>query len=213
MFTTDEIWKPIPGFEDRYAVSDRGRVRSLRTKKILKLDVSEANKYPRVRLGRGRSRYVHQLVATTFIGERPAGMYVLHRNDDAEDNAVENLYFGTPSQNLRDAVRNGKHAMANRTHCPHGHEYTEANTRLYQGRRFCIACATITHCPAGHEYTDTVNRRGRRTCLACKITHCHRGHEFTEANTKIYQGSRHCRSCARIRQDEFYARRRALAAA
>lgn len=27
-----------------------------------------------------------------------------------------------------------------KTHCPQGHEYTEANIKWYQGRRYCKAC-------------------------------------------------------------------------
>lgn len=30
-----------------------------------------------------------------------------------------------------------------RTHCPQGHPYDEQNTRWYQGRRYCRACAVI----------------------------------------------------------------------
>lgn len=30
---------------------------------------------------------------------------------------------------------------ATRTECPHGHLYDEANTRIYDGRRHCRACA------------------------------------------------------------------------
>lgn len=31
-----------------------------------------------------------------------------------------------------------------KTHCPHGHEYTPANTRIgSSGSRFCIACQHI----------------------------------------------------------------------
>ena len=33
------------------------------------------------------------------------------------------------------SVKNG-----DKTHCPHGHEYTPENTYVYAGRRFCREC-------------------------------------------------------------------------
>lgn len=32
------------------------------------------------------------------------------------------------------------------------------------------------------------------------VTHCPRGHEYTPENTAVYKGSRHCRTCHRMRQ-------------
>lgn len=30
-----------------------------------------------------------------------------------------------------------------KTHCPHGHEYTKENTRIYKNKRFCRKCSVI----------------------------------------------------------------------
>jgi len=35
--------------------------------------------------------------------------------------------------------------QARKTHCPKGHEYSEANTRLYAGRRYCRECNRLRH--------------------------------------------------------------------
>jgi hypothetical protein len=42
-------------------------------------------------------------------------------------------------------VRRGRTGFdeSTRTHCPHGHEYTPENTRIYRGNRFCRACAVV----------------------------------------------------------------------
>lgn len=58
---------------------------------------------------------------------------------------MENLYYGDDSDNSFDKVRNGRHPMANRTHCPQGHEYTLDNTHLTKngGRRVCRTCLRI----------------------------------------------------------------------
>lgn len=148
-----ERWLPIPGYEGTYSVSEAGRVRSEdrivtftdgRQRHYpqceLKLCASKDNPYLQVRLGKGNSRYVHHLVAQAFIGPRPPGLDVLHANDIHTDNRAVNLSYGTRSQNIYDAVANGRHGMANRTECPHGHRYTPENTKVYKGRRFCRTC-------------------------------------------------------------------------
>jgi hypothetical protein len=42
---------------------------------------------------------------------------------------------------LGELRRGAKHWTARITHCPQGHPYDEANTRMYEGRRYCRACA------------------------------------------------------------------------
>jgi len=50
-------------------------------------------------------------------------------------------------------------------------------------------------------HTDNMQDRLRngRNPFAMK-THCKRGHEFTPENTRVANGARHCRECARLRQ-------------
>lgn len=107
-----ERWLPVVGCEGLYEVSDQGRVRSLRTGLVLKPDAHAT--YPRVTVGGGRRAYVHHLVAAAFIGPRPLGFQVLHRNDVRTDNRVENLYYGTASDNMADSLRNGRRTRSSR---------------------------------------------------------------------------------------------------
>ena len=70
-----EQWKPLPGWEDLYLVSNLGRV--ARVRKVSTL----ANGYPATSLTRDYkncTRTVHSMVAETFIGPRPPGMLVRH---------------------------------------------------------------------------------------------------------------------------------------
>jgi hypothetical protein len=92
--------------------------------------------------GKRRLTVVHILMLETFIGPRPNGMWGCHRDDDPVNNCLENLYWGTPSENVFDKVRNGNHPDANKTHCPQGHEYTKANTYIKPrtGHRECRIC-------------------------------------------------------------------------
>jgi hypothetical protein len=86
---------------------------------------------------------VHRIVAEAFLGYDSRN--VLHRNGDPSDNRLENLYYGTQSDNLLDAVRHGTHAMAARTECPQGHEYTPENTLRLKRRngRVCRTCLKL----------------------------------------------------------------------
>lgn len=70
-------------------------------------------------------------------------MEALHGDDDPTNNRPENLRWGTRSDNLHDAVRNGKHPGSLRTHCPRGHEFITENltpSALKRGKRKCLSC-------------------------------------------------------------------------
>ena len=105
-----ETWKPIAGFEGRYEVSDRGRVRHLaHTDRLgrhwrFRILAQSKGRYPSVSLGKGKRGLVHRLVAEAFIGP-PNGRLTLHGNDDPFDNDVGNLRYGTHADNSYDWSR------------------------------------------------------------------------------------------------------------
>lgn len=124
-----ERWQPVVGFEGLYEVSNFGRVRGV--DRILTYERTDQYSGKRlcinrkklgivlrpapglsghlsVVLGRGNTKSVHVLVATAFIGQNPGGCEVLHFDDDPSNNHLSNLRWGTRSDNLLDAVRNGK---------------------------------------------------------------------------------------------------------
>ena len=155
---TIERWKPVNGYEGIYEVSSHGRVRSIdrtvtysdgrvgRIKgKALRTPPNEDG-YPRVNLstqGKSRARRVHALVAEAFIGPRPDGMDVCHGDGDPENNHVDNLRYGTHSENMLDSVRHGTDHNAAKTHCPLGHELFAENippSAAKRGWRTCLAC-------------------------------------------------------------------------
>ncbi len=103
-----ETWKPVPGYEDKYEVSDQGRVRSL-AKGIMTPKRRNA-KYFAVELylnGIGRFHSIHTLVLTAFVGPCPEGKETCHNNGIGTDNRLVNLRWGTKKDNGQDRVRHG----------------------------------------------------------------------------------------------------------
>lgn len=158
MNTQNEIWKPIPGYEGQYEVSDQGRVRSLDrtitnskgvtsrlTGRTLRSSPTKAG-YPIVQIP-PKKRYVHRLVLEAFIGSCPQGMECRHLDGNPSNNRLDNLVWGTHSENNRDIVTHGKHNYGSRTHCKRGHKLDPPNlvpSVLKQGRRSCLACSRAT---------------------------------------------------------------------
>ena len=154
-----EKWLAIEGYEGHYEVSDAGRVRSLDRLvangkammpckgRVLK-PTPDRHGYMRVLLHKNSKRKimsVHRLVALTFLGEQ-IGKVVCHRNGNPGDNCVTNLYWGTLSENMQDALKHGTHGMAKKTHCVRGHEFSDRNTYFTPGTsspRHCIACRSV----------------------------------------------------------------------
>ena len=133
--------KPIPGFPE-YSASTDGRIWSEKSNRWLATPPSGG--YPRVNLLRDGKQYhrkVHVLVALTWIGARPTGMQVRHLDGDSTNNRLDNLTYGTPSENIADSVTHGTHRNSRKTRCHKGHRFTEENTYVRaDGSRRCKAC-------------------------------------------------------------------------
>lgn len=106
---TNEIWRPIAGWEGVYEVSDHGRVRSLtRIDSIGRHVRGKILGYSTRRDGSARvhlcaraertPHFVSALVATAFMPPRPPGHVISHLDGDAANNAVSNLQWRTPQE-------------------------------------------------------------------------------------------------------------------
>lgn len=157
-----EVWKPVPDYEGLYSVSNLGRIRSESRTITLKNGRSRrwpesilkpfknSDGYLRVELWKNnkqQTRFVHRLVLEAFVGEAPPGTQACHWNDTPENNRLENLRWGTKSENTLDSVRNGSHHEAIKTHCKRGHEFTPQNTLPQSGKkgRKCRTCENAWH--------------------------------------------------------------------
>lgn len=153
-----EQWRPVPGYEGFYEVSDHGAVRSL-DRRIVTSDgrrqmrpgrvlapAREADGRRMVALcvdRQSRSYRVSVLVLEAFVGPRPEGMFCCHNNGDCTDDRVDNLRWATPSENVLDMIHHGSHHLVNKTHCPRRHPLVAPNlipSTLRSGGRGCLAC-------------------------------------------------------------------------
>lgn len=128
--------------DSQYSVTSAGDVISPRGA-VLRPWQSGRYGHLKVQIEDGRRRFVHQLVAESFLGERPDGADVRHLNGNPADNRVENLTYGTRSENVLDSVRHGTYRNANgeKSSCPKGHDYDTQNTYTdTSGRRRCRKC-------------------------------------------------------------------------
>ena len=103
---------PAPGF-DGYFVTDAGRVFSERRGARVELRQPLSNGYPCVGLRRdGRTIVVtvHVLVLSAFVGPRPdPSHHGRHLDGNPRNNKLSNLAWGTPSENVGDMLRHGRH--------------------------------------------------------------------------------------------------------
>lgn len=96
-----EVWKPVFRMERWYEVSSIGRVKRIETGRILAISKGKGG-HPQLVLSVEANRintYVHVLVAEAFIGPRPLGMEVDHKDDDRMNCKSDNLQYLTPKQN------------------------------------------------------------------------------------------------------------------
>lgn len=153
MVDDNEVWKPALGFEGAYEVSSLGRVRSLdrvtdrgrKWKGRISAPKPRYDGYVPVTMWREGAQHVlliHAVVLASFVGPRPEGLEVLHRDGDRANNRLDNLSWGTHAENVRDQLAHGTHTHAALEACPQGHPYSGENLYVYPGRphRGCREC-------------------------------------------------------------------------
>lgn len=118
---TEEIFKPVKGYDGLYEISNHGKVKSLPkiwgTRRVIgkkgETELMAAkvdNGYPRVVLSKNsitKSFSVHRLVAEAFVENPNNYPIVNHINSIRDDNYYENLEWTTYKGNAIHAFQNG----------------------------------------------------------------------------------------------------------
>lgn len=107
-----EEWKWVNGFEGIYQISNHGRVKSFKQTDggYILSNQNVKGDYLRVVLEdkitkKRRSVSVHILVAEHFIGERPKGHHVHHKDGNKQNNTVSNLEYIHPKNHRKETEK------------------------------------------------------------------------------------------------------------
>ena len=103
-----EQYKTIP-FAPKYAVSNRGNVMNLKTKKILKNRLKRDGYIDTILISNDsyKSYLLHRLVAICFIDNPFNYKQVNHINGIKTDNNLNNLEWCSHEQNIKHAIKTG----------------------------------------------------------------------------------------------------------
>ena len=101
----------LPGYEGLYLIYEDGNVFSMRKNRLLKQHINNRiYQYRHVFLvphnGKGHWHYTHVMVATHFIGKKPEGCEVNHKDLDRSNNHYKNLEWITHAKNMQHARQN-----------------------------------------------------------------------------------------------------------
>lgn len=99
---SEEIWKPIKGYEGLYSISNLGNVYSHYHNRLLKPNKNRSGNYVGVILskqGKQKRFQIHRLVAQAFVPNPYNLPIVNHKNEIQNDNRADNLEWCTHQYN------------------------------------------------------------------------------------------------------------------
>jgi hypothetical protein len=171
-----EVWKDIPGYEGKYQISNKGRVKSLPrndkfckrpTEIIMKVFICGSG-YEEVILSIKRKRkpkLIHRMVAEAFVPKQPGKEEVNHKDGNKLNNDYTNLEWVTPSENIK-------------------HSYDELEHKILGKRVVCVETGEVFE-----SIKDAADKKGLQLPLIWKCCNgrqkttggCHWKYEEKEA--------------------------------
>ena len=116
----NEIWKKIDGYNDYYEVSNFGRIRNIKTKRVLKPSVAKRSGYNHINLQQRGAKngyitvQVHRIVGELFITKVVGKNIINHKNFNKTDNRAENLEWCNQSENVIHSLKIKRRKMRDR---------------------------------------------------------------------------------------------------
>lgn len=108
----DEEWRWIKGFEGIYQISNLGRLKSFKkyAEGYILSNTNVNGGYLSVILtdkakGKKRCVRIHVLVAEHFIGERPLGCHIHHKDGNKQNNVVSNLEYLSVKEHYKETLK------------------------------------------------------------------------------------------------------------
>lgn len=95
-----ELWRTIPNYDDQYLISNMGRIKSLKTNKLLSA-TQHSDGFMKIRLWRNnkaKNFLIHRLVAQAFISNPREYSSVSHIDGDKRNNRYDNLKWATQKE-------------------------------------------------------------------------------------------------------------------
>lgn len=120
-----EQWKPVVGYEEKYAVSNLGNVMNIQTYKLVRPRKTKRG-YMHINLC-SKTHQLHRVVAMSWLPNPDNKPHVDHIDGDTTNNRVSNLEWVTPSENSMRRERRSWSTSARKVKCSNGKTYESVN--------------------------------------------------------------------------------------
>lgn len=148
-----------------------------------------------------RSERAHRVVYEAIMAKVPAGLQLDHKCRVRCCVNPDHLEPVTGAEN----TRRGLNANRSKAACPRGHAYTDENTMLRSGGRFCRECDRA-RCRERAARVRSGELTPKRRSGAALASHCKRGHAMAPENVYDTGRQRMCKACHSARVSAYKAR-------